>query len=90
VFEASRQLNQGYHLELAQRSKQELGDRLTLLEPVDPSELYGTSFFDLFIDRRHWPRLMRQGYEHTTRVLDEFRNGTRTLGGEPAQTSAAA
>jgi NTE family protein len=77
LFEASRQLQQGYHLELARRAKQRLGDKLTLIDPVDAAELRGTSFYDLFIDRSHWPRLMRQGYDAATEALDGFRGAAR-------------
>lgn len=73
LLEASRQLQQGYHLELARRAREQLGDRLTLIDPVEASELRGTSFYDLFLDRTHWPRLMRQGYEAATAALDAFR-----------------
>lgn len=73
VFEASRQLQQGYHLEFARRAREELGDRLTLIDPVDTSALRGTSFYELFMHRTHWPDLMRQGYEATTEALDAFR-----------------
>ena len=69
LFEASRQLQQGYHLELARRAREQLGDALTLIDPVDYSELHGTSFYDLFIDRGNWPRLMRQGYEAAREAL---------------------
>jgi NTE family protein len=73
ILEASRQLQQGYHLELARRAREELGDKLTLIDPVDPSALRGTSFYELFIDRARWPDLMRQGYEHATEALDTLR-----------------
>ncbi len=73
LLEASRQLQQGYHLELAQRAQRQLGNKLTLIDPVEASELRGTSFYDLFLDRGHWPRLMRQGYDAATAALDSFR-----------------
>lgn len=73
ILRASRQLEQGYHLEFAQRAKRRLGDALTIVDTVDYRELRGVSFYDLFIDRSHWPRLIRQGYEATTRALDRFR-----------------
>jgi NTE family protein len=73
ILEASRQLQQGYHLELARRAKEQLGEKLTLIDPIDASELRGTSFYELFIDRSHWPRLMRQGYDAATAALDRFR-----------------
>jgi hypothetical protein len=73
ILRASRQLEQGYHLEFAQRAKRRLGDRLTIVDTVDYRELRGVSFYDLFIDRSHWPRLIRQGYEATIRALDRFR-----------------
>ncbi len=73
ILRASRQLEQGYHLEFAQRTKRRLGDALTIVDPVDYRELRGVRFYDLFIDRSHWPRLIRQGYEAATRALDDFR-----------------
>jgi predicted acylesterase/phospholipase RssA len=69
VLQASRQLQQGYHLELARRSQLQLGDRLTLIDPIDYRLLRGVSFYDLFIDRRQWPELIRQGYVATRRAL---------------------
>jgi hypothetical protein len=74
ILEGSRQLGQGYHLELARRAQERLGDKLTLIEPVDASETRGTTFYDLFIDRSHWPRLMRQAYEQATKVLNGLRD----------------
>jgi NTE family protein len=74
LFEASRQLQQGYHLELARRARARLGDNLTLIDPVEDSELHGTSFYDLFLDRSHWPRLIRQGYDAATEALDAIRD----------------
>lgn len=82
VLRASRQLEQGYHLEFARRAKRRLGDQLTIVDPVDPRELRGVTFYDLFIDRSNWPRLIRQGYDSTTRALDAFRGGARR--GRPA------
>ncbi len=77
LLQASRQLEQGLHLEMARRSQRRLGDRLTLIDPVEASELRGVRFYELFIDRSHWPRLMRQGYEHATRALAPFRRRPR-------------
>jgi NTE family protein len=73
ILRASRQLEQGYHLEFAQRAKRRFGDALTIIDPVDYRELRGVSFYNLFIDRSHWPRLICQGYEAGTRALDRFR-----------------
>lgn len=73
ILEASRQLQQGYHLELARRARDALGDKLTLIDPVDASALRGTSFYELFIDRGHWPELIRQGHDAATRALNAFR-----------------
>ncbi|HET8593283.1 MAG TPA: patatin-like phospholipase family protein [Solirubrobacterales bacterium] len=72
ILEASRQLQQGYHLELARRARDELGEKLTLIEPIDDSEIRGVSFYDLFLDRSQWPRLIRQGYEEAKRALERF------------------
>jgi NTE family protein len=74
LFEASRQLQQGYHLELARRARAKLGDKLTLIDPVEDAELHGTSFYDLFLDRSHWPRLIRQGYDAATEALNAIRD----------------
>jgi NTE family protein len=74
IFEASRQLQQGYHLELARRAKEELGEGLTMIDPIDDSETRGVSFYDLFLDRSHWPRLIRQGHEAATEALDGLRS----------------
>ena len=77
ILAASRQLQQGYHLEMARRAKRQLGDRLTLINAVDASELRGVSFYELFIDRDQWPRIMRDGYEAATQALAPFRRSTR-------------
>jgi predicted acylesterase/phospholipase RssA len=67
---ANRQLSHAGHLELARRTRQRLGRKLILVDPIDYSELHGWRFYDVFIDRRKWPRLIMQGYEHTKRVLE--------------------
>ena len=77
ILQASRQLQQGYHLEMARRAQRRLGDRLTLIDAVEPGELRGVSFYELFIDRDEWPRIMRQGYDAATRALDPFRHRAR-------------
>lgn len=87
LLEASRQLEQGYHLEMARRAQRRLGDRLTLIDPVEPHELRGVRFYELFIDRSHWPRLMRQGYDHATQALAPFRRRPRR--GRAASAPAA-
>ena len=73
LLEASRQLQQGYHLELARRAREELGEKLILIEPIEDAETRGVSFYDLFLDRTQWPRLIRQGYEEASRALDGLR-----------------
>jgi NTE family protein len=78
VLRASRQLQQGYHLELARRSARELGERLTLIDPIDYRLLRGVPFYDLFIDRHHWPELIRQGHLATRRALHAFGATDRT------------
>jgi NTE family protein len=72
VLKASRQLQQGYHLELARRSQRALGDRLTLIDPIDPGLVRGVSFYDLFIDRQRWPELMRLGHRAAQDALREL------------------
>lgn len=70
---AGRQLGRASHIELARRAKRRLGDRLTLIEPVELDEVTGLNFYDLFLDRRRWPDLMRRGYEATVKALEPFR-----------------
>jgi NTE family protein len=77
VLKGSRQLNQGYHLELARRSREALGDTLTVVDPVDYALLRGVSFYDLFIDRRRWPEIMRHGYDAMSEALRPFRAAPR-------------
>jgi NTE family protein len=73
---ASRQISYAGHLELARRSCRRLGRKLILIDPVDYTEVHGWRFYDLFIDRRKWPRLIMQGYEHATAVLDRYRRSS--------------
>ena len=74
LFEASRQLEQGSPPSGSQRrARAQLGERLTMIDPVEDSELHGTSFYDLFLDRGHWPRLMRQGYDAASEALQAIR-----------------
>jgi NTE family protein len=73
---ASRQISYAGHLELARRSVRRLGRKLILIDPVEFTEVHGWRFYDLFIDRRKWPRLMMQGYEHATEVLDRYRRSS--------------
>ena len=40
----------------------------------DRKLLRGISFYDLFIDRRRWPELIRQGCRATRRALERFAN----------------
>jgi hypothetical protein len=75
---ASRQISYAGHLELARRSVRRLGRKLILIDPVDYNEVHGWRFYDLFIDRRKWPRLIMLGYEHATEVLDRYRRSSAT------------
>ena len=75
-LEASRQMQQGNHLEMARRARERLGEHFTLIDPIDPALLRGVSFYDLFIDRREWPALIGQGHEAATRALDGLRTST--------------
>ena len=89
---ATRQFSYAGHLELARRSTKQLGRKLILLDPVDHSELQGWGFYDLFIDRRKWPRLILQGYEHTKAVLERYarRGSTRKRSSRPQAVRAPA
>jgi NTE family protein len=77
VLDASRQLRLAQHTELARRSRRRLGESLTLIEPIPHEELHGFAFYDLFLDRRRWPDLMRRGYESTVQALAPFRRRRR-------------
>ena len=89
---ANRQLSHAGHLELARRTKKRLGRKLILLDPIDYGELHGWRFYDVFIDRRKWPRLIMQGYEHAKRMLERHaRHGRtrRTRATKPVETVAS-
>jgi NTE family protein len=83
-MQASRQLQQGNHLEMARRARRALGEHFTLIDPIDPALLRGVSFYDLFIDRHRWPALIRQGHAAATRALDAWRRPGATLSRRPA------
>jgi hypothetical protein len=88
---ASRQFSYAGHLELARRIQKRLGRKLILIDPVDYSELHGWSFYDLFIDRRKWPRLILQGYEHAKVVLERYaQRGARKRTAGPQKVRAGA
>jgi NTE family protein len=77
---ASRQLSHAGHVELARRSMKRLGRKLLLIDPIDYSELRGWRFYDLYIDRRKWPRLILQGYDHAKRMLERYARHSRARG----------
>jgi NTE family protein len=77
ILEASRQAEQGYQLEFARRMHRDLGEKLTVIDAADHRLLRGPAFYDLFIDRSHWPALIRDGYDRTSRALDAFRQPAR-------------
>jgi NTE family protein len=72
VLRASRQAEQGYHLEFARRTREALGDTLTVIDAADHRLLRGPAFYDLFIDRSRWPELIRGGHERAWRALAPF------------------
>ena len=74
VLEASRQAEQGYQLEFARRMRRDLGDRLTVIDAADHRLLRGPAFYDIFIDRSHWPALIREGHRRATLALDAMRS----------------
>lgn len=77
ILTASRQLEQGYHLEFAQRGREMLGEKLTIIDAADHHLLRGVPFYEYFIDRSLWPELIREGYRRTTAALDELRTQKR-------------
>jgi len=78
VLRASRQAEQGFQLELADRMRRALGDTLTVIDAADHHLLRGPAFYDLFIDRTRWPELIKRGYEQATSALDAFRSHGRS------------
>ena len=85
LVDLARRISTGGHLELARRNRRRLGDRLTLIEPLDAGESRGAAFYDLFLDRRRWPELVRRGYDATVEALRPFRARTK-----PARRASAA
>jgi NTE family protein len=79
VLGVNRRIAAGGHLELARRNRRRLGDRLTLVEPLDPEETRGAAFYDLFLDRRRWPGLIRRGHEATVEALAPYRARNRQV-----------
>lgn len=73
VADATRQLRLAQHIEFARRAKRRLGDRLTLIEPIPYRALQGWAFYDVFLDRRRWPDLIRRGYDSAVEALAPFR-----------------
>jgi NTE family protein len=73
LIDLSRRIAAGGHLELARRNLRRLGDSVTLIEPIEPRETRGAAFYDLFLDRRRWPGLMRRGHDATVAALEPFR-----------------
>lgn len=78
ILKASRQLEQGYHLEFAQRGRQILGDKLTIIDAADHRMCRGVPFYEFFIDRSDWPRLIREGYRRTAAALEPLRKSEPT------------
>jgi predicted acylesterase/phospholipase RssA len=71
--DSERRLRLAQQLELARRTRERLGERLTLIEPLTDRPGTGSPFYDLFLDRRRWPDLMRAGYERTIEALRPLR-----------------
>ena len=80
VLEASRQAEQGYHLEFARRMRRELGDALTVIDAADHQLLRGPAFYDIFIDRSRWPALISAGYDRAWAALEPLRKNVRSSG----------
>jgi predicted acylesterase/phospholipase RssA len=71
--DGSGTLESAQRAELARRSRERLGESLSLIEPIPPEELHGSAFYyDLFLDRRRWPDLMRRGYSAAVAALAPF------------------
>jgi NTE family protein len=85
ILDLSRRIATGSHLELARRTRRRLGDKLILIEPADPEDLHGFAFYDVFLDRRRWPDLIRRGHDAATEALAPFRTASK-----PGRRPAAA
>lgn len=98
VLQASRQLEQGYHVEFARRTREHFGDKLTIIDAADYRICRGSALYEFFIDRRAWPRLIRDGYRRTAAALEQFRRsgksrahaGTGTSGRRASAASMSA
>jgi predicted acylesterase/phospholipase RssA len=66
--------------ELVDRSRRRLGERLTVLQPAPGDDLSGPGFYDMFLDRRHWPDVMRSGYRAAADALAPFRRRSARAG----------
>ena len=84
LIDLSRRIAAGGHLELARRNLRRLGDGVTLIEPLAPGETRGSAFYDLFLDRRRWPELMRRGHDAAGEALAPFRGRAAAARGETA------
>jgi predicted acylesterase/phospholipase RssA len=73
ILRTSRQLYHLHWLELARRQLEQVGDRFTLLEPLPYSEIYGSKFFEVFVDNRAWPEIILKAYAHTRERLAALR-----------------
>jgi predicted acylesterase/phospholipase RssA len=76
-FDRIFDLNLMPHHPDARRSRRRLGESLTLIEPIPDDELHRFAFYDLFLDRRRWPDLMRRGYSAAVEALAPFRRSGR-------------
>jgi NTE family protein len=88
IIRATRQAEQGSHLEFAERMRHALGDALTVIDAADYHLVRGPSFYDLFIDRSRWPELIKGGYERASRALDAFRGTTGSRASRKPRTIA--
>ena len=92
ILQASRQLEQGYHLEFAKRGRAILGDSLTVIDAADHRLCRGVPFYEFFIDRSKWPALIREGYRRTVMALEPFRRASadHAMAGASGSRSSAA
>ncbi|MBS1119291.1 MAG: serine protease [Deltaproteobacteria bacterium] len=77
ILRASGQLRYAVYLELAREHVRQLGDRLELLHPVPHTEVTGAKFYESFLDRRDWPRYMRDGHVAARDALQRRAERTR-------------
>lgn len=73
LLKGAKQLHRSAWLELARKEVASAGDKLLLLEPLPYSEIVGSKFYEVFIDKSRWTEYILKAYYHTRDQLAAFR-----------------